>query len=195
MIGLIMSLVALGSVIPVYANVEAPSSAAYQEVTVPLDPETRAVGGALYAQHCAACHDGNMVRAPQRYVLENVSPSTLLAAMIDGPMREVAADLSFEQKTAVAEYIAERKITETNTAEAGVACEVVSHARVSALGAGRRGEPFHASLGGARHRKKYCFIRVGLGLCLPGCDPGALATGIRCGRHVRGQSERLGVCL
>ena len=108
MIRLTISLVALGPVIPAHANVEAPNSAAYQEVTVPLDPETRAVGGALYAQHCAACHDGNMVRAPQRYVLENVSPSTLLAAMIDGPMREVAADLSLEQKTAVAEYIAER---------------------------------------------------------------------------------------
>ena len=123
MIRLTTWLVALGPVIPAHANVEAPNSAAYQEVTIPLDPETKAVGGALYAQHCAACHDGNMVRAPQRYVLENVSPSALLAAMIDGPMREVAADLSLEQKTAVAEYIAERKITETNTAEAGVACE------------------------------------------------------------------------
>ena len=127
MIRLTISLVALGPVIPAHANVEAPNSAAYQEVTVPLDPETRAVGGALYAQHCAACHDGNMVRAPQRYVLENVSPGTLLAAMIDGPMREVAAGLSREQKTAVAEYIAERKITETNTAEAGVACEVAAN--------------------------------------------------------------------
>jgi polyvinyl alcohol dehydrogenase (cytochrome) len=122
-IGLAISLVTLSPTIPVYANVDAPNSAAYQEVTVPLDPETKAVGGALYAQHCAACHDGNMVRAPQRYVLENVSPSTLLAAMIDGPMREVAADLSLEQKTAVAEYIAERKVSGVNTADAGVACE------------------------------------------------------------------------
>tara|TARA_A100001015_G_scaffold171547_1_gene190629 strand:+ start:2289 stop:2513 length:225 start_codon:yes stop_codon:yes gene_type:complete len=55
MIRLTISLVALGPVILAYANVEAPNSAAYQEVTVPLDPETRAVGGALYAQHCAAC--------------------------------------------------------------------------------------------------------------------------------------------
>ena len=86
-----------------HASSEAPNAAAYQEVTVPLDPETKAVGGALYARHCAACHDGNMVRAPQRYVLENVSPSTLLSAMIDGSMREVAADLSLEQKPAVVE--------------------------------------------------------------------------------------------
>jgi hypothetical protein len=34
--------------------------------------------------------------------------------------------LSLAQKTAVAEYIAERKITETNTAEAGIACEGVA---------------------------------------------------------------------
>ena len=110
-IGYAISLVAFIGAVSAHANADAPNSAAYQEVTVPLDPETKAVGGALYAQHCAVCHDGNMVRAPQRYVLENVSPSTLLAAMIDGPMREVAADLSLEQKTAVAEYIAERKIT------------------------------------------------------------------------------------
>ena len=107
----------------VIANVDEPNSAAYQEVTVPLDPETKAMGGELYAKHCAACHDGNMVRAPQRYVLENVSPSTLLAAMVDGPMREVAAGFTIEQKTAVAEYIAERKISGTNTADAGVACD------------------------------------------------------------------------
>ena len=96
MIGLAISLGFFITAIPTHANVEAPNSAAYQEVTVPLDLETKAVGGALYAQHCAACHDGNMVRAPQRYVLENVSPSTLLAAMIDGPMREVAVELSLE---------------------------------------------------------------------------------------------------
>lgn len=107
----------------VLANVDEANSAAYQEVTVPLDPETKAMGGELYAKHCAACHDGNMVRAPQRYVLENVSPSTLLAAMVDGPMREVAAGFTLEQKTAVAEYIAERKISGTNTADAGVACD------------------------------------------------------------------------
>ena len=107
----------------VLANVDEPNSAAYQEVTVPLDPETKAMGGQLYAKHCAACHDGNMVRAPQRYVLENVSPSTLLAAMVDGPMREVAAGFTLEQKTAVAEYIAERKISGKSTADAGVPCD------------------------------------------------------------------------
>ena len=61
MIGLAM-LLTLSSAMFSHANEEAPNSAAYQEVTVPLDSETKAEGGALYAHHCAACHDGNMVR-------------------------------------------------------------------------------------------------------------------------------------
>ena len=56
-LGLAISLLAFGGVIPAYGNVEAPNSAAYQEVTVPLDPETRAVGGALYAQHVTRGND------------------------------------------------------------------------------------------------------------------------------------------
>ena len=105
------------------ANAGKANSAAYQEVTLDLDPGTKALGGEVYAEHCAACHDGNTVRAPQRYVLENVSPETILTAMIDGPMRAVASELSMEQKTAVAEFIAERKITPGEAANAGVACE------------------------------------------------------------------------
>ena len=54
------------------------------------------IASVVHAEHCAACHDGNTVRAPQRYVLENVSPETILTAMIDGPMRAVASELSME---------------------------------------------------------------------------------------------------
>ena len=56
-IGIAISLFALIAAIAAHANVEAPNSAAYQEVTVPLDPETRAVGGALYAQHVTRGND------------------------------------------------------------------------------------------------------------------------------------------
>lgn len=99
------------------------AAAAYQEVTAALDAQTKATGGALYEAHCAACHDGNTLRAPQRYVLQNIAPSSILAAMIDGPMREVASQLSLSQKTAVAEFIAERKITVTDASSVGVACQ------------------------------------------------------------------------
>ena len=43
-------------------------------------------------KHCADCHDGNLVRAPQRYVLENVSPSTLLAGSNEGWLRAFDVD-------------------------------------------------------------------------------------------------------
>ena len=81
-IGLVM-LLTISSAIFAHANSEAPNSVAYQEVIVPLDPETKAVGGALYAQHCAARHDGSMVRAPQRYVLAGSNEGWLRAFDID----------------------------------------------------------------------------------------------------------------
>ena len=81
-IGLAM-LLTMSSAMFAHANSGAPNSAAYQEVTVPLDPKTKAVGGALYARHYAACHDGNMVRAPQRYVLAGSNEGWLRAFDID----------------------------------------------------------------------------------------------------------------
>lgn len=99
------------------------NSDAYEEVYLNLDEETKQRGGALYTQHCAACHDGNVVRAPQRYILEQGSPETILAAMIDGPMREVAKGLSEAEKTAVAEFITGRKIDKRDVRFAGIACD------------------------------------------------------------------------
>ena len=98
------------------------SSDAYQEVSVNLDPETEKVGGALYTERCSQCHDGKISRAPQRYILEQGSPETVLAAMLTGPMREVAKDLTLEQKTAISEFITRRKIEGGDVRDAGVAC-------------------------------------------------------------------------
>lgn len=100
-----------------------PASDAYEEVSLNVDPETAAMGGKLYAENCARCHDGNMPRAPQRYTLEQLAPQTILAAMIDGAMKEVASDLSADGKRAVAEYITRRKIEDVDLTAAGVACE------------------------------------------------------------------------
>ncbi len=99
------------------------NSDTYEEVYLNLDAETEKLGGALYGSHCASCHDGNVVRAPQRYILQQGSPETILTAMTDGPMREVAKGLSLEQKTAIAEYITLRKIDQRDVSLAGVACE------------------------------------------------------------------------
>jgi len=106
-----------------FADAGQSNSDAYEEVYLNLDEETKALGGGLYAQHCAVCHDGNVVRAPQRYILEQGSPETILAAMVDGPMREVSKGLTEREKTAIAEFITGRKIDNTDVRLAGVACD------------------------------------------------------------------------
>lgn len=109
--------------IAVNADAGQANSDTYEEVYLNLDAETEKLGGALYGSHCASCHDGNVVRAPQRYILQQGSPETILTAMTDGPMREVANGLSLEEKTAIAEYITLRKIDQRDVSLAGVACE------------------------------------------------------------------------
>jgi len=99
------------------------NSDTYEEVSVNVDPETAAIGEKLYVENCARCHDQNVPRAPQRFTLEQVAPQTILMAMVDGPMKAVAADLSLEQKTAIAEAITRRKIEDIDLAAAGVSCE------------------------------------------------------------------------
>ena len=51
-------------------------------------------GPALYAGHCAACHDHPHDRIPSRYVLKRLLPDTVEAALTSGPMRQQAAGLS-----------------------------------------------------------------------------------------------------
>ena len=65
---------------------------AYAEVSQNLDPETEAAGRALYESGCAQCHDANVVRAPQRYILQLSTPEAILSALDDGLMQEVASD-------------------------------------------------------------------------------------------------------
>ena len=106
-----------------FADAGQSNSDAYEEVYLNLDEETRQLGGALYNTHCAGCHDGNVVRAPQRYILEQGSPETILAALVNGPMREVARGLSEVEKTAIAEFVTGRKIDTTDVRLAGIACD------------------------------------------------------------------------
>ena len=106
-----------------FADAGQSNSDAYEEVYLNLDEETRQLGGELYSKHCAGCHDGNVVRAPQRYILEQGSPETILAALVNGPMREVARGLSEVEKTAIAEFVTGRKIDTTDVRLAGIACD------------------------------------------------------------------------
>lgn len=60
----------------------------------------------LYTRHCAACHDGRVRRAPEKWFLQMMPADLLLAAMDSGVMRQQASALSAEQRMQVAEYLA-----------------------------------------------------------------------------------------
>ena len=62
-------------------------------------------GDALYADNCAACHEGGIPRAPHRDWLAKMAPDAVLDAMNRGTMQEEAAQLSAQQREAVAEYL------------------------------------------------------------------------------------------
>ena len=62
-------------------------------------------GAALYAQHCAACHEQAVARAPARNILEMLAPETMLTALEQGVMQQQAAALSAAQRAAVVEYL------------------------------------------------------------------------------------------
>lgn len=95
---------------------------AYAEVSQNLDSETEAAGRVLYESRCAQCHDANVVRAPQRYILQLSTPEAILSALNDGLMQQVASDLSLPQKTAIAEFLTKRKMSGDDARSAGLAC-------------------------------------------------------------------------
>lgn len=84
-------------------------SAAEAIVNPPGDPQF-APGEAVYRQICAACHDNGLGRAPQKYMLQQMSPETIHRVLSEGVMRAQGAALSAQEKTLVAEYLAQRRI-------------------------------------------------------------------------------------
>ena len=62
-------------------------------------------GDALYADNCAACHEGGIPRAPHRDWLAKMAPDAVLDAMNRGTMQQEAAQLSAQQREAVTEYL------------------------------------------------------------------------------------------
>ena len=68
-------------------------------------------GGEVYREHCAACHDTGVGRAPQKVILGYMTPAAIHAALTSGVMREQAANLTSEQKVAVAEHLSQHKFS------------------------------------------------------------------------------------
>ncbi len=63
-------------------------------------------GEALYQEHCAQCHEGNVPRAPHNILFRMSQPEDLLAALNEGVMKAQGAALTPEERVQVANYLA-----------------------------------------------------------------------------------------
>jgi polyvinyl alcohol dehydrogenase (cytochrome) len=64
------------------------------------------IGGKLFDQHCASCHDNPAMHAPTREALSAFSMETINIAMEFGKMQPMAAHLSKQQRGLIAMYLA-----------------------------------------------------------------------------------------
>ena len=63
-------------------------------------------GMALYQAHCAACHDGQVPRAPHMITFSTIGAATILNAMNNGVMRAQASALSATEREVLASFLA-----------------------------------------------------------------------------------------
>ena len=94
-------------------------------------------GAALYAQHCASCHDrGQVARVPARDVIASLPPERIVAALVTGTMRVQGETLTADQRRAIATYLSTARPAPATVAGAepavGPRCEAASPLRPSA---------------------------------------------------------------
>ena len=83
-----------------YVNA-APSSTGAADDAATTGPVS---GMALYQAHCAACHDGQVPRAPHMITFSTMGADSLLNAMNNGAMRAQAAALSVTEREVLAGF-------------------------------------------------------------------------------------------
>jgi polyvinyl alcohol dehydrogenase (cytochrome) len=96
-----------------------------------LGPAVSASGAAVYERRCAACHDTGANRAPERFLIGQLSPESVYRALTGGVMQAMAAGLSDDEKKSVAQFLAQRPIGASTALPAPKACPA-------------RGSPFDA---------------------------------------------------
>ena len=84
------------------------ANAAPSSTRVPTDGATTeaADGMALYQAHCAACHDGQVPRAPHVITFATIGADTVLNALNNGVMRAQASALSASEREVLASFLA-----------------------------------------------------------------------------------------
>jgi polyvinyl alcohol dehydrogenase (cytochrome) len=79
-------------------------------------------GGALYIEHCAACHDGADARAPSGDALRLRGPQAIVDALTSGPMRYQGLPLNGAERRALAEFVTGAKLRGTVRGDAVGRC-------------------------------------------------------------------------
>jgi len=85
-------------------------------------PAVAGPGAQVYRDNCAACHDQGVNRAPQRMILQDMTPAAILHALTSGAMQPQGAALTEEQRRQVSEYLSGRKLTAAAQVTAAPAC-------------------------------------------------------------------------
>jgi polyvinyl alcohol dehydrogenase (cytochrome) len=70
-------------------------------------------GAGLYAQRCAQCHDTGLPRTPTRRVLNGLAPERILSALETGTMRTQGAQLTAEERRAIAAFLTGKPVGDT----------------------------------------------------------------------------------
>jgi polyvinyl alcohol dehydrogenase (cytochrome) len=79
-------------------------------------------GKRLYEENCAACHDGNVPRAPQQYVLRQMDPTAIISALTDGAMKQQGAALKPVERRQIAEYLTSTDLASLKPERGPVMC-------------------------------------------------------------------------
>ncbi|MCP5180511.1 MAG: PQQ-binding-like beta-propeller repeat protein [Pseudomonadales bacterium] len=94
------------------ARAHGAASDSYKDTAaINVDEETVRKGSEVFGRVCAQCHVVGVARAPQLYILQIMTPESIYRALTEGAMQVQAKDLSLDEKRAVAEYLAQRKMS------------------------------------------------------------------------------------
>lgn len=80
-------------------------------------------GAALFAAHCATCHEGGVPKAPHTMFLQMMAADAILDAMNSGIMQSQAATLAPGQREAIAEYLAGETVADARNRPPPRHCE------------------------------------------------------------------------
>lgn len=88
----------------------------------PPDPE-KLPGAAVYREHCTTCHDGTVYKAPVRFIVSQMPPEAIYAALTSGVMKQQGAGLTDTQRRDVAQYLTGEPVSNTAPPAPAPACE------------------------------------------------------------------------